>query len=50
MALESFRGSLGFLCSRGGLGFNPGPITAPAERPVLSRQAVTGFEPQRGDL
>ena len=55
---ESFRGlsqkskgfNLGFFGSKRGLGFNPGPITAPSERPVLRRQAVAGFEPHRGDL
>jgi hypothetical protein len=31
-------------------GFNPGLFPAASERPVLSRQAGTGFEPHRGDL
>ncbi len=55
---ESFRGlaqksngfNLGFFGSKRGLGFNPGPITAPSERPVLRRQVGTEFEPHRGDL
>jgi hypothetical protein len=38
MALESFRGSLRFLVSKRGMGFNPGLFPAPAERPVLSHR------------
>jgi hypothetical protein len=40
----------GFLGSKGDLVFKPGLIIAPAERPVLIRQADIGFKPQRGDL
>ena len=32
------------------LGFNQGTISAPSERPVLSRPAGTRFEPRSGDL
>ena len=38
-----------FLLQRS-LGFNPGTISAPSERPVLSRPAGTRFEPRSGDL
>jgi hypothetical protein len=46
----SVASNLRFYITNGDHVFNPGLISAPAERPVLIRQADIGFKPQRGDL